>query len=175
MSKAGANVALRLLLGEGDLIGQNPVPVDPVNSLISVGSGIDHLLNVNKILEPWQVLIDLGHFSSLNYNMLSLALQDFKDISEKTMASTLLHLAVHHSGNVDLQSQIIFNIYEANKLGDPTNLKKEPSEKSTVVQWHVGNFSRAFRENYSNLNWLKVFESFSELPEDVLRPEEKLN
>jgi len=91
------------------------------------------------------------------------------------MASTLLHLAVHHSGNVDLQQQIIFNIYEANKLGDPTNLKKEPTEKTTVVQWHVGNFSRAFRENYSILNWLKVFESFSELPEDVLRPEEKLN
>jgi len=84
-------------------------------------------------LEPWQVLIDLGHFSSLNYNMLSLALQDFKDINEKTMASTLLHLAVHHSGNVDLQQQIIFNIYEANKLGDPANLKKEPTEKSSVV------------------------------------------
>lgn len=43
VSKAGANVALRLLLGEGDLIGQNPVPEDPVNSLIRVGSGIDHL------------------------------------------------------------------------------------------------------------------------------------
>jgi len=102
VSKAGANVSLRLFVVEGDLIGQNPVPEDPVNSLIRVGSGIDHLQNVNKILEPWQVLIDLGHFSSLNYNMLSLALQDFKDISEKTMASTLLHLAVHHSGNVDL-------------------------------------------------------------------------
>ena len=35
------------------------------------------------------------------------------------------------------------------------------------MQWHVGHFSRAFRENYSNLNWTKVLESFSELAEDV--------
>lgn len=34
------------------------------------------------------------------------------------------------------------------------------------MQWHVAHFSRAFRENYSNLNWTRVLESFAELPED---------
>ena len=59
-------------------------------------------------------------------------------------------------------------------MADATNLKKEPTDKSTVVQWHVGHFSRAFRENFSNLNWLGVFESFADLPSSCLQPDEKL-
>jgi hypothetical protein len=86
-----------------------------------------------------------------------MALQDFRNINEYTMANTILHLAVYNMGTEDLQQRIVFNLFEANKLGDSTNLKKEPSDKNTQVQWHVGHFSRAFRENFSNLNWLTVF------------------
>ena len=53
---------------------------------------------MSKLLEPWEIIIDLGHYSSVNYPMLSMALQDFKDINEKTMANMLLHLAVNYSG-----------------------------------------------------------------------------
>lgn len=66
------------------------------------------------------------------------------------------------------------NVFEANKLGDAGNLKKEPSDKSTAVSWHVGHFSRAFRENFSHLNWLGVFESFAELSPECLQPSEVL-
>jgi len=86
---------------------------------------------VSKLLEPWEVLIDLGHYSSFNYQMLSMTLQDFKDINEKTMANMLLHLAVHYSGQDDMQSRIVFGLFEVNKTGDASNLKKEPNDKLT--------------------------------------------
>ena len=31
--------------------------------------------------------------------------------------------------------------------------------------WSIDNLARAFRELYSNLNWLKVFEALTEIPE----------
>lgn len=66
-----------------------------------MGSGLSHLPQISKLLEPWEILIDLGHYSSVNYQTLTMALQDFKDITEKTMANMLLHLAVHNSGSDD--------------------------------------------------------------------------
>lgn len=122
-------MALRLSLAESDLISLNPTLEDPANSLIRLGSGLNHLSQASKLLEPWEVLIDLGHYSSINYQMLSNALQDFKDINEKTMANMLLHLAVHYSGQDDLQSRIAFGLFEVNKTGDASSLKKEPSDK----------------------------------------------
>lgn len=53
------------------------------------------------MLEPWQLLIELGHFSSYNYNYLLKILEDFKDINEKMMARTLLNLAINHTGQDD--------------------------------------------------------------------------
>ena len=36
------------------------------------------------------------------------------------------------------------------------------------MSWSIDNLARAFRELYSNLSWLKVFESFGEiLDEDI--------
>ena len=98
--------------------------------------------------------------------MLSNVLQDFKDINEKQMASMLLNLSVNYSGQDDISSRIVFAIFEVNKTGDPASLKKEPNEKITQMQWHAAHFSRAFRENYSNLNWTRVLESFAELAEE---------
>lgn len=96
------SVALRTIQQQNDLTQANPLPDDPVNSLIRLGSGLDQLVNISKSVEPWEILLDLGQFSSYNYQVLSMALQDFRSINERTMASTLLHLAIHHSGNDDL-------------------------------------------------------------------------
>ena len=49
-------------------------------------------------MQPWEVLLDLGHYCSFDYQVLSMALQDFKDINERTMANTILHLALNHTG-----------------------------------------------------------------------------
>jgi hypothetical protein len=48
-----------------------------------------------------------------------MALQDFKDINEKTMANTILQLSLHNTGQDTIQSRIVLNAFEANKLGDP--------------------------------------------------------
>lgn len=159
-------MALRLSLADSDLLNQNPTLEDPAHSFVRLGSGLHNLTQVNKLVEPWEVLIDLGHYSSFNYQILSLTLQDFKEMNERTMAQMLLHLSIHYSGQDDLTSRIVFGLYEANKTGDFANIKKEPSDKVTSMQWHVGHFSRAFRENYSNLNWARVLESFAELTDD---------
>ena len=58
-------------------------------------------------------------------------------------------------------------MFKSNKTGDP--LKKDPIDKTATMQWHADpqHFSGAFRENFSNLNWLKVFESFGDLDEEI--------
>ena len=92
-----------------------------------------------------------------------MALADFKDINEHAMAKTILMLAVHHTGEKDLESDIACLIFEANKKADGTIFRKEPQEKKSTSSWNIDNFSRAFRENYSNLSWQKVFEEFSNI------------
>lgn len=152
------------------MIGFNPSVDDPSNSLIKVGSDFESLTNVGTFLQPWEVLLDLGHYSSFDYQVLSMALQDFKDINERVMANTILHLALNHTGQDSLNSRIAFNTFKTNKLGDMSLLKKEPSDKSTTLSWYSdsGHFARAFRENFSNLNWLRVFEEFGELGDEEI-------
>ena len=117
--KPAQSVALRLKASFGDLITQNPSPDDPSNALLRNGSGLEHLSHANKVLEPWEVLLDLGHFISFNYQQLIMALQDFKDINERAMANMILQLSLHNSGQDTSQSRIVLNTFEANKLGDP--------------------------------------------------------
>lgn len=54
------------------------------------------------------------------------------------MAMTLLQLACHHAGgHDDMQHRIVSAVFEANKIGDSSSLKKEPSDKNTQVSWNV--------------------------------------
>ena len=91
---------------------------EPSISLFKEGTGLDNLDKAYRMLEPWQLLLDLGHFCSYNYNYLLMTLSDFKDINEKTMAKTLLHLAFNHTGTDDQTARIVYNTFEANKKGD---------------------------------------------------------
>ena len=49
-------------------------------------------------MEPWQILLDIGHMSTYNYNYLLKVLEEFRDINEMKMARTLLHLSQNHTG-----------------------------------------------------------------------------
>lgn len=71
---------------------------DPTCSLLKEGMGLDHIDKSFKLLEPWQVLLELGYYTSYNYNYLVKALEDFRDINEKTMARTLLMLSLNNTG-----------------------------------------------------------------------------
>lgn len=146
----------------------NSNPDEPSVSLIKEGTGLDNLDKTSKMLEPWQLLLDLGHLATYNYNYLLMALQDFKDINEKTMVKTLLYLSLNNTGIDDPNSRIAQSTFEANKKGDNSFLKKEPGDKKNTIQWSIDNLGRAFREVCTNLSWLKVFESLSEVEDDIL-------
>lgn len=134
--------------------------------LFKEGNGIDNLDKCYKMLEPWQLLLELGHMSSYNYNQLLKILEDFKDINEKIMARTLLNLSIQHTGSDDHASKIAQNTFEANRKSDSTLLKKEVVDKKNQVTWSVDNLVRAFRELFSHLNWQKVFEALSEITDE---------
>ena len=146
---------------------ENTNSEEPSISLFKEGTGLDNLDKAYKMLEPWQLLLDLGHFCSYNYSYLLMTLSDFKDINEKTMARTLLYLALNHTGTDDLTARIVYNTFEANKKSDVQSLNKDPNDKKTQMSWSIDNLARAFRELYSNLNWLKVFEALSELSDNI--------
>ena len=57
----------------------------PSVSLVG-GGGLEHLEFVHKVLQPWEVLIDIGHTSSYMYDFLLKTLSEFKGIDEKVMA-----------------------------------------------------------------------------------------
>lgn len=82
------------------------------------------------------------------------------------MAQTVLQLSLNYQGKDDHISKIIYNTFESNNNGNPASIKKEPEDKKTTMTWSIDNLARAFRELYSNLNWLKVFESFGELEDE---------
>ena len=69
-----SNVSLRVGLGDGDLIFQNPSAEDPSNSLIRTGSDFEYLCQINKFMQPWEVLLDLGHYCSFDFQVLTMAL-----------------------------------------------------------------------------------------------------
>jgi len=129
--------------------------------------GLDHLDKSFKLLEPWQVLLELGYYTSYNYNYLVKALEDFRDINEKTMARTLLMLSLNNTGQDDSNSRIAQNILEASKRGDSSGLKKDIVDKKTQMNWSIDTLARAFRELYSNLTMLKVFEALAEIEDDI--------
>jgi hypothetical protein len=164
--KPNAHISLRGTIQQ-DLIYANSNPDEPSISLFKDGVGLDFLDKSYKMLEPWQLLLDLGHLSSYNYNLLLKTLEDFKDISERTMARTLLQLSLNHTGTDDLNTRILMNTFEANKKSDSSILRKDLADKKNQMTWSVDNLVRAFRELYSHLQWGKVFEALAEIRDEV--------
>jgi len=62
----------------------------PSYCLLKDGGGLEHLEFVHKVLQPWEVLVDIGHSCSYQYDFLVKTLQEFKTIDEKAMAITIL-------------------------------------------------------------------------------------
>ena len=146
-----------------DISQVNCHPELPSYNIMREGCGLDHLEFVHKVLQPWEILIDIGHNSSYMYDFLLKTLSEFRGIDEKVMALTILQLAINHQGKDDHISKIVYNTFESNKDGNSTSIKKEPEDKKTQMSWSIDNLARAFRELYSTLNWHKVFESFGEI------------
>jgi ABC-type arginine transport system ATPase subunit len=69
-------------------------------------------------------------------------------------------------------NKVILNVFEANKKGQKNlvqNSKDFALEKKVQqITQNADNLSKVFRELYSGLNWIKVFESLSELDDSML-------
>jgi hypothetical protein len=97
------SVGLRPLIGES-LYSCNtgaPHSEDGFLSLFNESGGCESLDKAHKILEPWELLLDMGPFATVNYSHLMSILSEFKEMNEKTMAKTILNLAFHHTGSHD--------------------------------------------------------------------------
>jgi hypothetical protein len=81
--------ALRASLGQ-DVAQANCHSDLPSYNLLKDGGGLEHLEFVNQVLQPWEVLIDIGHSSSYMYDFLVKTLSEFKNIDEKVMAITIV-------------------------------------------------------------------------------------
>jgi hypothetical protein len=102
--KPNSNIALKESLNPNI---QNSNAGNPLNdesslSLLREGTGLDFLDKAFKVLEPWEILLDIGPQATNDYNGVLMSIfSDFKDISEKTMARTLLYLSLNHNGYLD--------------------------------------------------------------------------
>lgn len=82
-------------------------------SMLREGTGLDFLDKTFKVLKPWEVLLDIGPQATNDYNgVLMNIFSDFKDISEKTMAQTLLHLSLNHTCSLDQTSRMVYSLYD---------------------------------------------------------------
>ena len=84
-----------------NIMNSNASQDDPSISLIKDGVGLDNLDKSYKMLEPWQVLIEIGHYCTYNYSYLLKVLEEFKEMNELRMAKTLLYLSKNHIGTED--------------------------------------------------------------------------
>ena len=85
-------------------------------------------------------------------------LSDFKNMEEKKMALTLLHISANQAAKVDSISKIVHYAFEANKDGT-NSAKKDSDDKKQGMQWNVDVLARGFRESCPTLNWNSVFDS----------------
>ena len=138
----------------------------PTYCYLRDGNGLDDFEFAKNVITPWEILVDLGHNASHNFDFLVKSLQEFKGLEEDEMAETILHLAVNHSSKEDQNSKLVQMAFEANREGNYRPLSKEPEDKKTTSSWSLDNLSRAFRELYPILNWTKVFDSFQGLTYD---------
>ena len=70
----------------------------PSFAFLREGGGLENLETVKSVLQPWEVLLDIGHNSTYMYDFLLKALSEFRSLDERTMAQTLLHLAYNNTG-----------------------------------------------------------------------------
>lgn len=141
----------------------------PSYGLLTEGGGLEDLEFACRILNPWEVLIDLGPHSTQSYDFLLKTLSEFKQVDELTMAKMLVQLAFNNDSKEDHISKILSNSFESNKDGNPDKIKKEPDDKKGApVTWSLENLQRVFKELYPSLSWNKVFDSFSKIEDEDL-------
>ena len=106
------------------------------------------------MLEPWQVLIEIGHYCTYNYPYLLKVLEEFKDMNELRMAKNIASFVLKSYWKQKINSLELFTILlKLVRKATLLVLIKSQMTRKTSMTWSIDNLARAFRELYSNLNW----------------------
>jgi hypothetical protein len=65
---------------------------------INILRDLESFSKAESTLDPADLLLDLGHMTTYDYDQLLAVLNEFKTINEQMMASTLIKLANHYQG-----------------------------------------------------------------------------
>lgn len=118
---------------------------------------VEKCANTYQVLEPWQVLIDMGPSTShYEYELLVEVLKDFNKTSLRGLAHTLIAISNHFVSH-DNQKNLETITMKCNMKGDMTYMNEDPNEYPiSAVQWNLDALSKAFKEVYSGATWIEL-------------------
>jgi hypothetical protein len=116
---------------------------------------VEKCSNTYQILEPWQVLVDLGPGCSYyEYDVLADVIKDFTKTSLRGRCHTLIAMSNHFvAQDNELNLEVI--TMKCNLKGDMTFLNQHPEEYPvSSLQWNLEALAKALSDTYSpNDSW----------------------
>ena len=118
---------------------------------------VEKCTNTHQILEPWQVLVDLGPAASYyDYELVVDVLRDFSKTSLRGLAHTLIVLG-NKFASEDNRNNLQAITLKCNMKGDMTYMNTDPTEHPVAsYQWSKDNLIGAFREIYASAQWTEL-------------------
>ena len=118
---------------------------------------VEKCTNTHQILEPWQVLVDLGPAASyFDCELIVDILKDFSKTSLRGLAHTLIVLS-NKFASEDNRNNLQAITLKCNMKGDMTYMNTDPTEyPAASYQWSKENLIAAFREIYASAQWTEL-------------------
>ena len=118
---------------------------------------VEKCANTYQVLEPWQVLIDLGPASShFEYEVIVEVLRDFNKTSIRGLAHTLIILS-NKFAQEDNRNNLEVITMKWNMKGDMTYINQDPNEyPKQIYEWNKENLTKALKEIYTSTAWIEL-------------------
>lgn len=118
---------------------------------------VEKLSNTHQVLEPWQVLIELGpSVSEYETELLYEVLKDFNKTSLRGLAHTLVALSNHFTLQ-DREKSLETITMKCNMKGDMTYMNENPNDyEESTQQWNLEQLSKVFKEVYPSATWIEL-------------------
>ena len=118
---------------------------------------VEKMVNTYQVIEPWQVLLDIGPaISHYEYDLLVEVLKDFSKTSIRGLAHTLIVLSNQFSQEDNKNNLEVITI-KWNMKGDMTFINQDPNEHTkSIYEWNKENLTKAFKEVYQGTAWIEL-------------------
>ena len=118
---------------------------------------VEKCIDTCQILEPWQVLLDLGPASShFEYKLIVEVLKDFGKTNIRGLAHTLIILSNKFAEEDNRNNQEVIVMKWILK-GDMTYMKQDLNEyPKCIYTWSKDNIVKALKEVYSTTAWIDL-------------------